>query len=116
MMSPLATAEIYLCTTPIDFRKGIKSLSVMVEAELELNPFSEQLYLFTNRRRDRVKMLYWERTGFCLWIKILEKARFIWPRDGGDRVITLEQLQWLLNGYDLALMKPHETLHYQSLL
>ena len=67
-MRPADHAEIYLCTPPIDFRKGIKSLAVMVEAELELNPFSEQLFLFTNRRRDRVKLLYWERTGFRLWM------------------------------------------------
>ena len=60
MMHPANNAGIYLCTTPIDFRKGIKSLAVMVEAELELNPFSEQLFLFTNRRRDRVNLLYWE--------------------------------------------------------
>ena len=116
-MRPVDSAEIYLCTTPIDFRKGIKSLAVMVEAELELNPFSEQLFLFTNRRRDRVKLLYWERTGFCLWMKLLEQARFIWPDPlGGDINLTAQQFQWLMDGYDLTRMKPHATLHYQSLL
>ena len=89
----------------------------MVEAELELNPFSQQLFLFTNRRRDRVKLLYWERTGFCLWMKILEKARFIWPdAEGDDLNLTAQQFQWLMDGYDLTRMQPHESLHYQSIL
>lgn len=63
---------VYLCRDVVDFRKGIDGLSVVVEQMLDANPFSEQLFVFCNRRRDKVKILYWERSGFCLWQKRLQ--------------------------------------------
>ena len=60
---------VYVCRDVVDFRKGIQSLSVLVEATLELDPFSEHLFVFCNRKRDKVKVLYWERNGFCMWQK-----------------------------------------------
>jgi len=65
---------VYLCRDAIDFRKGINGLSILVEDALSLDPFSEQLFVFCNRRRNRIKILYWERSGFCMWQKRLEKA------------------------------------------
>ena len=109
---------VYVCRDVVDFRKGIKSLSVLVEGTLALDPFSEHLFVFCNRKRDKVKVLYWERNGFCLWQKALEQARFKWPRKAHDAVITLtgQQLNWLLDGYDIMRMKAHERLHYHSVL
>ena len=109
---------VYVCRDVVDFRKGIKSLSVLVEATLALDPFSEHLFVFCNRKRDKVKVLYWERNGFCLWQKALEQARFKWPRQAHDAGITLtgQQLNWLLDGYDIMRMKAHERLHYHSVL
>ena len=109
---------VYLCRDAIDFRKGINGLSVLVEDTLCLDPFSEHLFVFCNRRRNRVKILYWERSGFCLWQKRLEKARFHWPRKVEDAMVTLtsQQLNWLLDGYDIARMKPHEKLCFSSVL
>ena len=109
---------VYLCTTPVDFRKGIGGLSTLVEATLSLNPFSEHLFVFCNRKHDRVKVLYWERSGFCLWLKQLEKERFHWP-DGDNQAIlqvTGQQLNWLLDGYDISRMSPHKSLCFSSLL
>jgi len=65
-----------------------------------------------------VKILYWERSGFCMWQKRLEKARFKWPRKAESDVIILsgQQLNWLLDGYDVMRFKPHERLHYSSVL
>ena len=60
-------AEVYVCTVPVDFRKQINGLAAVVEAELGLDPFSSCLYVFTNARRDRCKILYFERSGFVLW-------------------------------------------------
>lgn len=110
--------EIYVCLKPVDFRKGINGLSVLVEAELELNPFSERLFVFVNRRRDKVKVLYWEGSGFCLWMKRLEQARFKWPVFLGGELATLtgQQLNWLLDGIDLRYVQPHRPLHYKSAL
>lgn len=109
---------VYLCGQAVDFRKGINGLSVLVEETLSLDPFSEQLFVFCNRRRDRVRILYWERNGFCLWQKRLEKARFKWPYTLGGEVITLsgQQLNWLLDGYDITRLQPHERLRYTSVL
>lgn len=110
--------EVFLCKTPVNFRKGIQGLAVVVEAELTLDPFSERLFVFINRRRDAVKILYWERNGFCLWQKRLEQERFKWPNDLGGAVVTLsgQQLNWLLDGYDIRQMRPHKALRYKTLL
>lgn len=62
---------VYLCRTPVDFRKSIGGLSVLVEQELGMNPFARTLYVFTNRQRDKIKALYWHRNGFCLWYNYL---------------------------------------------
>ncbi|MCF6262642.1 MAG: IS66 family insertion sequence element accessory protein TnpB [Xanthomonadales bacterium] len=110
--------EVYLCRDIVDFRKGINGLAVLVEAELELDPFSEHLFVFCNRKRDKVKILYWERNGYCLWQKSLERAKFKWPRKALNGVISLtgQQLNWLLDGYDVMAMKAHKRLHYHSVL
>ena len=109
---------VYLCRDAIDFRKGINGLSVLVEDTLCLDPFAAQLYVFCNRRRNQIKVLYWERNGFCLWQKRLEKARFHWPRKSSEEVVTLtsQQLNWLLDGYDIARLQPHEKLQFSSVL
>ena len=107
--------EIFLCLAPVDFRKGIVGLAALVESELDLDPLSSQLFVFTNRRRNSIKILFWERNGFCMWMKRLEKDRFHWLRRTGESVgrITGQQLNWLLDGYDITRMKPHKTLEYQ---
>jgi transposase len=111
-------AQVYLCREPVDFRKGINTLAVLVEEVLRLNPFSEHLFVFTNRRADKVKILYWERSGFCLWQKRLEQERFKWPRHLSGEVVELtgQQLNWLLDGYDLRYMQPHRPLRYKTVL
>ena len=109
---------VYVCRDVVDFRKGIKSLSVLVEGTLALDPFSEHLFVFCNRKRDKVKVLYGERNGFCMWQKALERAKFKWPRKALDEVVSLtgQQLNWLLDGYDIMRMQAHEKLHYRSVL
>ena len=119
MMRPSSELPlVYLCRLPVDFRKGIQGLAVLVEAELMLDPFSAQLFVFTNRRRNAVKCLYWERNGFCLWHKKLERERFKWPGDREGAVISLtgQQLNWLLDGYDIGQLQPHRALKYKTVL
>jgi len=113
-----ALLAVYLCRDVVDFRKGINGLAILVEEVLQHDPFSEQLFVFCNRKRDKVKILYWERNGYCLWQKSLEQAKFKWPRKALDEVITLtgQQLNWLLDGYDIMRMQAHERLHYHSVL
>lgn len=110
--------EVYLCREPIDFRKGINGLSMLVEGVLNLDPFAATLFVFCNRRRDQIKILYWERSGFCLWQKRLEKARFHWPRKQAGPIVTLtgQQLNWLLDGVDISRLTPHENLCFSGVL
>jgi len=110
--------QVYLCRRPVDFRKGMRSLAVLVEQELGLDPFAETLYVFTNRRRTAVKCLAWERNGFCLWHKHLEAERFKWPLDREEAVVRLtgQELHWLLDGLDLRHLRTHKALFYKRLI
>ena len=116
MMRPSAEVEVYLYRGIVDMRKSINGLSAIVEDELELSPFGPKLFVFCNRQRDKIKILYWERSGFVLWYKRLEKARFPWPRRDKDEVLAMtgRELNWLLDGIDLFRLKPHEELQYES--
>lgn len=102
---------IYLHRDVVDFRKSINGLVLIVEQQMQLSPFAEALFVFCNRNRDRMKVLYWDKTGFCLWYKRLEKEKFKWPRQHHATVMTLSELQWewLLSGYDVV---GHEALQY----
>ena len=109
---------IYLCREPVDFRMGITGLSVFVEATLKFDPFSRNLFCFVNKRKTQIKVLYWQRTGFCLWLKRLKEERFRWPFHLKGAVVELddEQFRWLLDGLDLKHMKPHRSLEYRTVL
>jgi transposase len=109
---------VYLCRQPVDFRKQINGLSILVEQELALNPFAEALFVFVNRKHDRIKVLYWHRNGFCLWQKRLEKERFAWPVKALSEptcTLGIKDLEWLLEGFDLWTNKPHKTLDYHGI-
>lgn len=107
--------QVYLCREPIDFRKSINGLSIMVEQSLGLNPFAAYLYVFINRQRSKIKVLYWHRNGFCLWMKRLEQEKFAWLCDNEKTqiCISLQEFEWLLEGFDLWANKPHKTLNYR---
>lgn len=115
IMRPAKTlACIYLYREAIDFRKSYRGLAAIIEQELEHNPFSGTLYAFSNRRRDKIKCLFWDKNGFVMYYKVLAEEKFRWPKKG-ETLLTLngEQINWLLDGYDISLMKPHKTLHYE---
>jgi transposase len=97
-----------------DMRKQINGLAVIVEQQLEANPFEDgALYLFCNRERRILKALYWDATGFCLWQKRLEKHRFPWPQTPEKvKQITREQLSMLLSGIDF--WQAHSRLSYRQ--
>ena len=114
MMRPEWNTAVYLCKDPVDMRKSIDGLALLVQDSLELNPFQQAVFVFCNRQRDKIKILGWERNGFVLWYKRLEKERFKWPERFSGSQITLngQQLHWLLDGYDLNVMKPHRSLSF----
>ena len=70
-------AKIYLYQGVIDFRKSIDGLAIIVEQEIKVDPFSDALFIFVAKDRSKLKLVYWDRSGFALWYKRLEKEKFI---------------------------------------
>ena len=97
-----------------DMRKQISGLSVLVQEELERDPFAACLFLFCNRQKRILKGLWWDRNGFCMWQKRLEKDRFPWPSGKGEaRQISVEELKMILSGIDF--WKAHKALDYRRI-
>ena len=108
--------RVYLHRAPVDMRRQIDGLSLLAKEAMEIDPMSGALFAFINARRNKLKLLLWERNGFIVWYKRLERHRFYWPRHLPDAVVMLsvEQLNWLLDGYDITLLSGHKKLHYES--
>lgn len=109
-------SEIFLHKKPVDMRKSINGLSLIVSEHMQQNPCDGGLFVFVGRTSMIMKCIYWDRSGFALWQKRLEKERFKWPKKLNDEVIkiTAEQMQWLLHGLDIIKAKPHEELRFDS--
>jgi transposase len=103
MIRPSAAAVVYLCVAPTDLRKQATSLALLVEQGLKRNIFEPVLYVFSNARRDRIRILYWERNGLVLWSKRLQSERFIWPRIAEGDTVSMSggELNQLLDGFDV---------------
>ena len=115
MMGTLSSAQVYLALGATDMRKSINTLSILVEEQLQSNPFSGTLFAFCNRRRDIVKILYWDRNGFCLWQKRLEKDRFRWPESSEEVMkLTHRELLWLIDGMSISPPGVHKKMAYES--
>lgn len=100
--------RIYLCTTPADMRKGFDSLSALVRESLGHDPLSGHLFLFVGRGKDRIKILYWDKDGFCIWYKRLEEGTFRLPspkKVGAGVELKASELAMLLAGIDLTSIK-----------
>ena len=108
---------IYLHREPVDFRKSINGLTCVVQESMELNVFSKSLFVFCNRNRTKIKILFWDKTGFCLLYKRLEKDKFKWPRHS-EAVLQLssEQFDWLLRGLDISKLTPHTEKYFTSVM
>lgn len=112
----LSMPDIYLYRAPVDFRMQAQGLAALVERELGHNPFSGALYAFTNRQRNKIKCVMWEDNGFVLYYKSLAEEKFKWPKPADELLIlTGEQINWLLDGYDISLMQGHKKLSYEYL-
>jgi transposase len=99
-----ASVRVYLCLSPCDMRRSFDGLHALVRDHLQLDAFAGHLYLFANKRKDRVKILYWNHDGFAIWAKRLEAGTFAIPSgEPGSRrfEITVEELGALLSGIDL---------------
>ena len=108
-------SEVFLYRDFVDFRKEINGLAALVEGELNHDAYTGALFVFCNKAKDKLKILYWDKTGFALWQKRLEKQKLKWPSkvNSNEFALSAEQLNWLLSGYDVL---GHQELHYQSML
>lgn len=109
MLSVPGRVKIFLCLAPTDMRKSFDSLSALVSEVLQQDPFSGHLFVFRSKRGDRVKLLYWEDTGYALWYKRLEVGTFRFPaatrEDQSSLTISAADLAMLLDGVDLTSVK-----------
>lgn len=101
--------QVYLACGSTDLRKSIDGLAVLVKETFALDPFSQCLFVFCNRKRDKLKVLQWQHNGFWLHYRRLERGKFKWPADHGDVVsINYREFRWLLDGLTLKQPQAHK--------
>jgi len=116
MLLTSSQMRVYLALGNTDMRKAINGLSILVQESMDLDPFSGHLFVFCNRKRNIIKILYWDRNGFCLWSKRLEKHFFRWPESSEDVMkIDQRELMWLVDGLEINQQKAHKRLSYSLL-
>lgn len=102
MFFPESQVRIWLCTEPSDMRKSFDGLSALVRHRLELDPLSGHCFVFVNRRKTQMKILYFDQTGYCIWSKRLEQGQFVVrPAPDGKRCLNWTQLKLLLDGIEV---------------
>jgi transposase len=114
MKSPTYFKKVFIHREYVDMRKAINGLSQIVESAQMGILMEPHLFVFSGKARSVIKILYFDRSGFCLWQKRLEQDKFPWPKKSLDTVVTItpEQLSWLLDGYDIFKIKPFSELKY----
>ena len=100
-----ASVRVYLCTVPCDMRRSFDGLHGLVSSVMELDALAGHLFVFSNRKKDRVKIFYWDRDGFAIWSKRLEAGTYAMPFGKSEErrtEITAQELSALLSGIDLS--------------
>ena len=108
MISLPASVRVYLCTVPCDMRRSFDGLQGLVTSVMELDALAGHLFVFSNRKRDRVKILYWDRDGFAIWAKRLEEGTYAMPFGKSEErrcELSSQELSALLSGIDLSQAK-----------
>ena len=101
MIGPTGAVRVMVATKPVDFRKGAEGLAALVRETMAADPFCGALYVFRAKRADRIKLVFWDGTGLCLFAKRLEDGIFRWPKiENGVMKLSAAQLSALLEGLD----------------
>ena len=110
MLNLSEATRVYLACGSTDLRKSIDGLAAIVSQVFELDLFSQSLFVFCNKDRDKLKILTWDHNGFWLYYRRLERGRFRWPQQADQKTLTISrrQLQWLLDGLKLEQPKAHQ--------
>jgi transposase len=115
MLTPQGALRVLVATKPVDFRKGMDGLLALVKEHLGEDPFSGAIYVFRAKRADRVKLVYWDGSGVCLYSKRLEEGQFRWPRiEDGVMHLSQAQLAALIEGLDWKRVHARETVRPQA--
>lgn len=115
MKRPEDFVGIFIHRDRVDMRKSINGLSEIVESASMGDLRGAYLFVFSGRSKSTIKVLYWDRSGFAIWQKRLEAARFPWPKKHEQETVKLtpEQFSWLLDGYDVWKVKPFEKIDFE---
>lgn len=118
MLNDAAIERVYLACGSTDLRKSIDGLAVLVKEYFELDPFSPCLFVFCNRKRDKLKILQWEHNGFWLHYRRLEKGKFKWPAETSSATVKISrrELRWLLDGLSLEQRQAHRAVTERAVL
>lgn len=117
MLTTAGVQRVYLACGPTDLRKSIDSLAALVQESFGLDPFSPCLFVFCNRERNKLKILYWEHNGFWLFYRRLERGTFKWPNGHeGTITVTSRELRWLLDGLELSQRQAHPKVTAQAVI
>lgn len=108
--------DLYLHRAPVDLRKNINGLSVLVKEEMGLDLKSKSLFVFCNQRRTHLKILYFDKSGFALWLKRLEGSKFSWPKDLEQMVVSIgaDDMALLLDGVNVWTR--FEEVHFEHVV
>jgi transposase len=110
VIGPTGAVRVMVATKPVDFRKGAEGLAALVRETMTADPFSGAVYVFRAKRADRIKLIFWDGTGLCLFAKRLEDGIFRWPKiEDGVMRLSAAQLSALLEGLDWR--RVHERRH-----
>jgi transposase len=114
MIIDWSTVKIFIKPGVTDMRRQMNGLSIMIKDELHCDPFSGNLFLFSNKRNMLLKIIYWDRNGFCLWSKRLERDKFPWPKNEQEVIeITQEKFRMLLDG--INFWNAHKKLNFSEI-
>lgn len=117
MLDEAIYGRVYLATGATDLRKAVDGLSVLVKERFKLDPFSECLFVFCNRKRDKLKILHWSHNGFWLYYRRLESGTFQWPMHGeAVKTVSRRELRWLLDGLPLSQRNAHPEVTARTIL
>jgi len=115
MFYPEASTKIWLYTQPADMRKSFNGLSALVKNMLAENPLSGHFFVFINRRRTTVKVLYFDNSGYCIWMKKLEQGRFHFNSNRDDKLmLSWTELQMILSGIDTQKIHKYKRYNHQE--
>ena len=110
----MINCEVFIYNKPTDMRKSINGLSILVSDIFNKNPTEGGIFVFWNKKLDKLKLLYWHINGFCLLYKRLEKQRFKIPSVlSSTLVVSAKELQWLLDGLNFSKLSGHKSLKYE---